>query len=135
MRVVLDTNVLVSGTLNPHGPPAQILDSVLAGTNTVLHDDRILSEYREVLLRPRFGFSRSNVEVLLDFLELAGEHVSALPLALTLPDPNDAPFLEVAASGAADALITDNTRHFKPRRGRHEVLVSTPADFLRGQSK
>lgn len=71
----------------------------------LLHDDRILSEYRDVLLRPKFGFSRSDVEVLLDFVESAGEHISAEPLSLT-PDPNDLPFLEVATSGSADALIT-----------------------------
>jgi uncharacterized protein len=96
-----------------------------------LHDDRILSEYRKVLLRPTFGFARSDVEGLLDFVESTGEHVSVEPLSLVLPDPDDLPFLEVAISGAADALITGNIRHFKPRRGRHSALVTTPADFLR----
>jgi putative PIN family toxin of toxin-antitoxin system len=131
MRVVIDTNVMVSGILNPHGPPGRIVNALLSESITVLHDDRILSEYREVLLRPTFGFSRSDVEVLLDFVESAGEHVSAEPLSLVLPDPNDLPFLEVATSGAADALITGNIKHFKPRRGQHSVLVTTPADFLR----
>ena len=130
MRVVIDTNVMVSGVLNPHGPPGRIVNALLSEIITVLHDDRILSEYREVLLRPAFGFARSDVEVLLDFVESAGEHVSAEPLSLVLPDPNDLPFLEVA-SGGADALITGNIKHFKPRRGQHSVLVTTPADFLR----
>jgi uncharacterized protein len=131
MRVVIDTNVIVSGVLNPHGPPGRIVSALSSETITVLHDDRILSEYREVLLRPTFGFARSDVEGLLDFVESTGEHVNAEPLSLVLPDPNDLPFLEVATSGAADALITGNIRHFKPRRGRHNVLVTTPADFLR----
>jgi putative PIN family toxin of toxin-antitoxin system len=134
MRVVIDTNVMVSGVLNPHGPPGRIVNALLSETITVLHDDRILSEYREVLLRPAFRFPRSDVEVLLDFVESAGEHVSAEPLTLVLPDPNDLPFLEVATSGNADALITGNIKHFKPRRGRHSVLVTTPADFLRYHS-
>jgi putative PIN family toxin of toxin-antitoxin system len=135
MRVVIDTNVMVSGVLNPHGPPGRIINGVLSESFTVLHDDRILLEYREVLLRPTFGFSRSDVEVLLDFVQWAGEHVSAEPLALVLPDPNDLPFLEVATSGAADALITGNLKHFKPQRGRHNVPVTTPADFLREYAK
>lgn len=130
MRVVIDTNVIVSGILNPHGSPGRIVNALLSEAITVLHDDRILSEYREVLLRPTFGFSSSDVDVLLDFVESSGEHVSAEPLALILPDPNDLPFLEVAASGSADALITGNIKHFKPRRGQHSVLVTTPADFL-----
>ena len=57
MRVVVDTNVIVSGILNPHGPPGRVVDALLSGNNSALHDDRILSEYREVLLRPTFGFS------------------------------------------------------------------------------
>jgi len=131
MRVVVDTNVIVSGVLNPHGPPGRIVNALLTETITVLHDDRILSEYREVLLRPTFAFPRSDVEILVDFVESAGEYVSAKPLSLLLPDPNDLPFLEVATSGAADALITENIKHFKPRRGQPSVLVITPADFLR----
>lgn len=135
MRVVIDTNVIVSGILNPHGSPGRIVNALLSQAITVLHDDRILSEYRDVLLRPKFGFSRSDVEVLLDFVESAGEHISAEPLSLTLPDPNDLPFLEVATSGSADALITGNMKHFKPRRGQHDVLLITPADFLRRYGK
>jgi hypothetical protein len=52
-------------------------------------------------------------------------------LTLVLPDPNGLPFLEVANSDGADALITGNVEHFKLRRGQHSVLTTTPADFLR----
>jgi len=135
MRVVIDTNVIVSGILNPHGSPGRILDTLLSEAITALYDDRILSEYHEVLLRPVFGFLRSDVEALLDFVESRGEHISAEPLSLILPDPDDLPFLEVATSGAAEALITGNARHFKPCRGQHSVLVITPADFLRRYAK
>lgn len=69
MRVVIDTNVMGSGVLNPHGSPGRILDAILSTTITVLHDDRILSEYREILLRPAFGFRRSDVDLRLDFVE------------------------------------------------------------------
>jgi len=130
MRVVIDTNVIVSGVLNPYGSPGRILNAVLSGTITVLYDDRILPEYREVLLRRVFGFQRSDVDVLLDFIETDGIHTNAKPLTLVLPDPDDLLFLEVATSGGADALITGNVRHFKPRRGQHDVLVMTPTDFL-----
>ncbi len=84
-----------------------------------------------MLARPIFGFSRSDVEVLLDFVESAGEHITPEPLSLVLPDRSDLPFLEVAISGRADALITGSIKHFKPRRGRPGVLVTTPADFVR----
>ena len=129
-RVVVDTNVLVSGVLNPHGPPGRIVDAILAGALTVLHDDRILHEYRAVLSRPVFGFRPPDVEVLLAWIELAGESVAAPSLTVVLPDPTDLPFLEVAVAGRADALVTGNLKHFKPTRGRHDVAVTTPSDYL-----
>jgi putative PIN family toxin of toxin-antitoxin system len=131
MRVVIDTNVLVSGIINPHGPPGRIVDAILSEAITVLYDDRILSEYREVLMRSIFGFDSTDVETILDFIEATGEHITAGEVDVVLPDSTDLPFLEVAMAGAADALISGNLKHFKPRRGRHNVDVSTPAEFLR----
>ena len=129
-RVVIDTNVLVSGILDPHGPPGRIVDAILAGVLTVLYDDRILHEYRTVLSRPAFGFRPADVEALLTWIELAGESVPAPGLRVVLPDPTDLPFLEVAVAGHADALVTGNAKHFRPKRGRHGVAVTTPAAFL-----
>ena len=131
MRVVIDTNVLVSAAINPHGPPGRVLDAVLAETLTVLYDDRILSEYREVLVRPIFGLNHADVDTLLDFIEFTGEHTSTRDIGVILPDPSDLPFLEVAVAGRADALITGNLKHFKPKRGQHHVHICTPAEFLK----
>jgi len=58
-------------------------------------------------------------------------HTSAEPLAVVLPDASDLPFLEGAAWGGAEALITGNIKHFKPRRGQHSVNVLAPAEFSR----
>ncbi len=49
---------------------------------------------------------------------------------MVLPDDGDLPFLEVAVAGDVDALVTGNTRHYEPRRGRHAVRVMRPAQFL-----
>ena len=129
MRVVLDTNVLVSGVLSPHGPPGRLVDLVLAGDLGLVVDDRVLSEYAEVLRRPRFGLPEREVEVLMRHLRDVGEGVTARPLAVTLPDEDDLPFLEVAAAGAA-TLVTGNARHFRPVRGRHAVRVLSPRQAL-----
>ncbi len=129
MRVVLDTNVLVSGLLNPHGSPGRVLDLAVAGALVLLYDDRILAEYREVLSRARFGFSAVDVSTLLAVFEWSGEAVVAGPLEVELPDPDDLPFLEVAAAGEADALVTGNPRHFMPTRGKHRVKMLSPAEL------
>ncbi|MDN5850477.1 MAG: putative toxin-antitoxin system toxin component, PIN family, partial [Nitrococcus sp.] len=51
-RAVLDTNVLVSGLLSPHGPPAALLNKVAADNLSPVYSDPIFEEYAEVLIRP-----------------------------------------------------------------------------------
>lgn len=131
MRVVLDTNVLVSGLLNPDGNPGRIVDLLLARDLTVLVDDRILLEYRQVLPRPKFAFTHADVAEVMKYLEAETILVAAEPLEVVLPDPSDLPFLEVAVAGRAESLVTDNARHFMPRRGTTLVRVDTPAEFIR----
>src|SRR6185312_6014704 len=130
MRVVIDTNVLVSGIINPHGPPGRVIDSIVSLALTPLYDDRILSEYRDVLLRPAFGFRRNDVSALLNFIEFSGEHITGGPVDVVLPDPDDLPFIEVAVAGLADALVTGNMKHFIPAR-RRGVSILTPAALLK----
>jgi predicted nucleic acid-binding protein len=49
MIVVADTNVLVSGLLSAHGNPARVLDLLTTGDLKAAYDDRIATEYRQVL--------------------------------------------------------------------------------------
>jgi putative PIN family toxin of toxin-antitoxin system len=130
MRVVIDSNVVVSAMLSPHTPPAQVVRLALQGDVGLLHDARILAEYREVLSRPKFGFDAEDVHAMLEGIEWIGETVFASPLSVELPDPGDLPFLEVAAAAGADALVTGNTRHYRPAKGRHDVSVLTPRELL-----
>jgi putative PIN family toxin of toxin-antitoxin system len=125
VRVVLDTNVLVSALWNVHGTPAQVLDLVRQGFLTLCADGRIHGEYEEVLSRPDFPFDPGDVATLMRFLRESSELVAARPLTHRLPDPEDEPFLEVAAQGRVDALVTGNMRHF-PEKCRAGVPVMTP---------
>jgi len=129
MKVVLDTNVLVSGLLNPYGPPGRILQMVAAGELQVCFDARILAEYREVLRRPAFPFRGEEVDALLRQVHAAGEPVAARPLAQSLPDPDDEPLLEVAIGADVEYLVTGNLRHF-PAKRRGGIRVVSPAKFL-----
>ena len=72
MKIVLYTNVLVSGVLKPHSIPGSILNAILDERMTVLTDDRILFEYRDVLERPKFDFPPSYIESVLEFFEHRG---------------------------------------------------------------
>jgi predicted nucleic acid-binding protein len=115
LRIVLDTTVLVSGLLSPFGPPGEIVRLVSSGVVTLCLDARILSEYDEVLARPRFGFGHDSVAALLDYLSVASETAAAEPLPVrhgrssTLVVVDDLNVVRVAVDpGEADTpLIVD----------------------------
>lgn len=129
MNIVLDTNVLVSAILSPHGSPAAVLRTLLTERVRLCFDERILSEYRTVLFRDKFAFDRDIVEELLGFMERAGTPILTEPLDLSLPDPEDQMFIEVAVFSKADFLVTGNLRHF-PKSMRERIAVVSPREFL-----
>ena len=129
MRIVLDTNVLVSGLLSPFGPPGDIVRLLAAGAVRACYDARILDEYLEVLSRPVFRIAEGRVESLLHQIAADGVLVTAQPLAIHLPDPDDEAFLAVALAGSARCLVTGNLRHY-PKPLRRHMPVVPPRDFL-----
>jgi len=129
LTIVLDTNVLVSGLLSPHGAPAAIVRMVAAGTLTLCVDARVLVEYAQVLARPRFGFAPDRVSALLDLIAAEAIHVAPDPLGVRLPDPDDEPFLEAALSGEAACLVPGNLAHFPPA-ARAGATVLSPTQFV-----
>ena len=130
MRIVLDTNVLVSGLYNPNGAPGRIVDLVLGALIHVLFDDRILAEYLDALARPQLAIEPSLAQAVVGYIRLSGEQVMAFPLHKDfLPDPDDLPFAEVALTGEADMLVTGNMKHFSRLKERG-VKVLSPAQCL-----
>ena len=130
MRVVLDTNVLVSGMLSASGPPCRIVDAVVAGKITLLFDAAILIEYREVLSRPKFPLTGAQRETVLQHIQRLGHVMPAKALVKRLPHRDDEKFLAVAVAGCADCLVTGNMRHY-PAVACAGIQVLSPRDFIR----
>ncbi|MBC7963878.1 MAG: putative toxin-antitoxin system toxin component, PIN family [Steroidobacteraceae bacterium] len=129
MNVVLDTNVLVSGLLSPFGPCGEIVRMVSSAELTLSFDARIITEYKEVLLRPKFRFEKDKVDALIDHIAHRGVTVASSPLLQSLPDIDDEPFLEVAVAAKAVCIITGNHVHFPPGLCLG-INVLSPGDFL-----
>jgi len=129
MKVVLDTNVIVSGLLHSFSSSGEIVRMVTSRDLQVCYDVRILSEYKEVLRRPKFSFDAVDVYDLLAQIEFCGFTVTAIPLTKRLPDPDDEAFLEVALAGKAKVLVTGNLKHY-PANKRQGMLVVSPTEFL-----
>ena len=125
MDVVVDTNVLVSGLLNPKGIPAYILNLLLNRKLSLLYDNRIIGEYENVLNRDKFGFKKENIEPLIDFLKYEGHFITANPIKTIFKDKDDKMFLEVAETGNAEYLITGNIVHFPKLK-----KIVTPKEFI-----
>jgi len=129
MNIVLDTNLLVAGLLTPFGPCGEIVRMVSSAELTLSLDARILTEYQEVLDRPKFKFDKDKVAALLDHIEHRGVTVASSPLPQPLPDIDDEPFLQVARAARAICIVTGNQVHF-PTELCQGVMVLSPSDFL-----
>ena len=129
MIIVLDTNVLVSGLLSPFGSSGEIVRMVSAGKLILEYDSRILIEYQEVLNRSKFQFDKDQIDSLIDYIKKNGQAVSPGPLNKPLPDPDDAPFLEVAIEGKSEYVVTGNKVHY-PKNSRGGIKVFFPTEFI-----
>jgi len=129
MNIVLDTNVVVAGLLSPFGPCGEIVRMVSSGKLVLSLDARILSEYDEVLHRPKFKFEEDQVAALLDHIECRGHKRASSPLTHSLPDPDDEPFLEVAIAGKVTCIVTGNQTDFPPKLCMG-VKVLSPNQFI-----
>ncbi|MGD0281874.1 MAG: putative toxin-antitoxin system toxin component, PIN family [Dissulfurispiraceae bacterium] len=129
MNVVIDTNVIVAGLLSPFGTCGEIVRMISSGELMLCFDARILSEYNEVLLRPKFKFEEANVAALLDYITHSGRTAAPSPLANSLPDADDELFLEIAIAGQAVCLVTGNQNHFPPKLCQG-IKVFSPVEFV-----
>jgi len=126
---VYDTNIIISGTLIPDSIPASLLALALQGAVQLYLSPAILTEYREVLLRPKFGFQPDTVRHFLNELQKTSVMVCPTETITVSPDEADNRFLECAITAKANFLVTGNTKHF-PERKYRDIRIVTPADFV-----
>lgn len=124
---VIDTNVLVSAlwTKNDKAPTYRMLQLMQQGLFTPLYNDEILTEYVEVLGRPKFPFSKESIATIIDFMREYGIESNRIPYDAEMPDEDDRVFYEVALSKEDAYLITGNLKHFPTT-----PIVVTPAEML-----
>jgi putative PIN family toxin of toxin-antitoxin system len=128
VRVVYDTNVLVSAALKPGSTPAALVALALVQRVRLCVSPPILAEYREVLQRPKFGFEAASIEVLLEELTRTALLVHPTMHLTVATDEADNRFLECALEASAAFLVTGNLRHF-PVATFHDIQILEPARF------
>ena len=122
MRVVLDTNVLLSACWNPDGIEARLVNLAIHGMCTACVTPEIWSEYSDVLTREKFA---ELAGVTLELLRNIKPHVCVVEPETHVSaasDESDNRFLECAAAAEAAVLITGNLKHFPARWGPTRVM-------------
>jgi putative PIN family toxin of toxin-antitoxin system len=128
MKIVIDTNVVVSAVLKDKDPEA-VLRTVVAHTDWEwLVSAEILDEYRAVLARPKFGLPPDLLHQWITFLETVTILVDVPVVPQYPPDPDDAKFLACALAAQADWLITGD-RDFAQARKMLTTTIISVAQF------
>jgi putative PIN family toxin of toxin-antitoxin system len=134
LRVVLDTNVFVSGLLSKTGLPAKILDAWRAGQYLLIASPPIVAEIKRVLQAPRirekYFITDGDIEQLIILLEKEALIVPGYTdVKDAIPDdPSDEMFLACAVDAAADFIVSGD-RHLLEISEYKGISIITVNEF------
>jgi putative PIN family toxin of toxin-antitoxin system len=132
-RVVLDTNVLVSGTIVRHGLPARILALALTQRITLVVSPYLLAEYLAVIQRPHIADKYqlgSRLDLIRRFIQANAVSVIPTSIPQVVPDdPKDDAILACALEGHAQYVVTGDEHLLRLARYRG-IQILTPRDFI-----
>jgi putative PIN family toxin of toxin-antitoxin system len=126
MKVVIDTNVLVSALWSRNNRLSQIISAVINDKLVACYNADIMAEYQDVLSRPKlaFHFEKSRVDEIINKIKIDGISVAVKPSSIPLPDESDRVFYDVAKVCEA-YLITKNLQDFPS-----ETFIIPPDQIL-----
>lgn len=135
MRVVLDTNTVVSGLISPRGAPRLLLDAARAQSYDLCTSATLLAELLDVISRPRFAVRLSQAgltpqTIVADIRRLAGMFTPGEVPRVIEADPDDDHVLACALAARADFIISGD-KHLHSLGGQYRgISILTPADAL-----
>lgn len=133
MRVVLDTNVIVSGLIVPHGLPGQVLAALRDGRYDLVCSLPIVEDVLDVMGRPKirkYGLETRLLEILAIMLGERAVVVEGTAAVAPLADPDDEMFLAAAVEGKADYVVSGDDHLL--RLGEYTGMpILSPATLLK----
>jgi putative PIN family toxin of toxin-antitoxin system len=124
LRLVIDTNIVVSAALKPDGLQRTALLLAITKPARLYVTDAVLAEYREVLARPELKIRKGLRQQLLQLIRTHANSVTPARSLQVAKDPDDNKFLECADAARADYLVTGNQRHFPKFWKNTKVITS-----------
>ena len=125
---VIDTNVIVSSLLKDGSIPNKVVNLALYGPIIPLLNDEIIDEYREVLLRNKFGLNKDDVDKLIEDLSKRAIFLKRTKTDEQFADLDDVVFYEIVLTGRINTdahLVTGNIKHY-PKK----PFIVTPREML-----
>src|SRR6266851_4283589 len=135
-RAVLDSSVLVSAFLTPHGSVVRLLRDPVRSRYPLCLSEYILTETAETLLsksrlRDYASYADTDVRDYIRWLLTQAEMVADLPeLRVVTNDPKDDPIIATAVAAKADYLVTGDRAHLLPIRVYRGIRIVSPRQFL-----
>lgn len=133
VRIVLDTNVLISGIFW-RGIPSKILEYWINGQFELLLSDNVYDEYRRILFRISKRKKDDLVEKWLILFAVNSSFVTVNKWFKLSADPDDDKFIECAVSGKAKYIVSGDT-HLLDLRSVLNIEIISPANFLKKMKK
>jgi len=133
IRAVVDTNILVRAVIKPLGTVGPVLRRLRDGAYVLIYSEPLLTELVDVLNRPRikdkYRLAPEDIETIVALILLRGEAIVPRRRITICRDPKDNMFLEAAADGMADAIVSgdDDLLELNDFEG---IPIVTPAEFL-----
>lgn len=128
LRLVVDTNIVVSAALKPDGLQRTVFLLAITKPSLLYVSSAIVEEYRAVLSRAELQIRKGLRQQLLQLIKEKAHSVTPVRRLQVASDPDDNIFLECVDAARADYLITGNTRHF-PRYWKKTKII-TSREFL-----
>jgi uncharacterized protein len=137
LRLVLDTNIVVSAALKPEGLQRTVLLLAMTKPARLYISVPVFKEYCAVLARPEFRIRKGLQQRFLRLIEKNTRFVEPVRRPQVTTDPDDNIFVECADAARVDFLVTRNIRHFPQYWKRTKIIasrefLSVVAPHLRG---
>jgi putative toxin-antitoxin system toxin component, PIN family len=125
LKIVLDTNIILSAILNGNGQPAKIFDLFLDKEASLYYSEAMIDEYKDVLSRERFKIPKEKVGRVINIIRKLGINIDPITSIFPMTDESDRIFHDTAENATA-WLITGNIKHYP-----NKDFILTPSDFCK----
>ena len=136
MRVILDTNILISALIVPHGAPSYLYQCWRRNRFTLISSEEQLEEFRRVTRYPRLErfLNAATAGTMVNEVRALAALTGPLPRVEVSPDPADNFLLAMAVAGKADLLVTGDGKHLLSleRYGTARIVTARVAALALG---